>query len=158
MVAIASRARFAPDDAALTFRYAERLAAGRGLSFNDHERVNGASNGLYTLALGGLRWIGLPVEGTALAMGALAFVAVIVLSWRVASSLAGVRGGAVAVVIHLVASPFRSNALSGMESSVSALLGLSAVAALRWGWEWWAHTHSDSHRAGGRPHHLRAGP
>lgn len=138
MVAIATRARFAPDDAALTFRYAERLAAGHGLSFNDHERVNGASNGLYTLALGGLRWIGLPVEGTALAMGALAFVAVIVLSWRVASSLGGARGGAVAVVILLVASPFRSNALSGMEASVSALLGLSAVAALRWGWEWWA--------------------
>lgn len=41
------------DDAAISFRYAKRFGQGLGLSYNDHERVMGFSNPLYTLILAG---------------------------------------------------------------------------------------------------------
>src|SRR5262249_49462342 len=43
------------DDAYITFRYAERLATGAGLTYNDGERVFGSSTPLYTLWLAGGR-------------------------------------------------------------------------------------------------------
>lgn len=50
---------FVGDDGAITLRYAERIAEGRGFSYNDGEAVNGCSNPLYTLAVAGLLRAGL---------------------------------------------------------------------------------------------------
>ena len=41
------------DDAAIGFRYSERLVDGHGLTYNDHERVMGFSNPLWTVLLAG---------------------------------------------------------------------------------------------------------
>src|SRR5690349_13105104 len=48
LVAWTTRPALALDDAAISFRYAERLATGKGLTYNDGEHVLGASSGLHT--------------------------------------------------------------------------------------------------------------
>ncbi len=57
------------DDAAISFRYAHRLAQGKGFTYNDHEHVIGASNPLYTLVLAGFATAGFDLETTARVMG-----------------------------------------------------------------------------------------
>ena len=65
------------DDAFITFRYAENLAAGRGLVFNVGERVEGYSNLLHTLMLAALSLVGIgPVLGANL-IGAAAGLALL---------------------------------------------------------------------------------
>ena len=43
--------RFVQDDAYISFRYAENLALGRGLVWNEGERVEGYTNFLWTVIL-----------------------------------------------------------------------------------------------------------
>jgi len=47
------------DDAFISFRYADNLAAGRGLVFNPGERVEGYSNPLWTVLLAVPMWLGI---------------------------------------------------------------------------------------------------
>ena len=138
LVAVVSRPHHVPDDAALTFRYAERLATGRGFTFNDHEHVFGASNGLYTLLLSALRWLGIDLNAAALVLGVVCFVATVAVAVWLARSLAGPSAGWIAASLLLLAHPFRGNALSGMEAGLSSLLALGTVALLRRGEERWA--------------------
>lgn len=57
---------FAFEDAYITFRYAQNLAAGEGFVFNPGERVLGTSTPLFTLILAAFAWLGLdlPTVGT----------------------------------------------------------------------------------------------
>ncbi len=57
--------RWIPDDAYISFRYAQNLGKGVGLVFNPGERVEGFSNLLWTLYLGGMARIGADVVRTA---------------------------------------------------------------------------------------------
>jgi len=57
--------RWIPDDAYISFRYAENLAAGNGLVFNAGEKVEGFSNLLWTLFLGSAARVGLDTVATA---------------------------------------------------------------------------------------------
>ncbi len=52
------------EDAYITFRYAENLAAGRGFAFNPGERVLGTTTPLWTLLLAALGRLGLDVPAT----------------------------------------------------------------------------------------------
>jgi hypothetical protein len=45
------------DDAYISFRYADRLASGQGLTFNPDERVEGYSNPLWTLLISATVWL-----------------------------------------------------------------------------------------------------
>lgn len=58
--------RWIPDDAYISFRYAENLAAGYGLVFNAGERVEGFSNLLWTLFLSAAARVGLDTVTTAI--------------------------------------------------------------------------------------------
>ena len=49
---------FLSDDALISLRYAQRLAEGKGLTWNDGERVEGYTNFLWTVACAGLRTLG----------------------------------------------------------------------------------------------------
>jgi arabinofuranosyltransferase len=72
----------APDDMFITYRYAQNLAAGRGLVFNPGERVFGVTDPGVALVLGGIAGVtGLPIPvlGTALTGAALAALAIIAL-------------------------------------------------------------------------------
>ena len=52
------------DDAGITLRYSERIAEGKGFSYNDGEAVNGSSNPLYVLCEALLLFLGLSSEHT----------------------------------------------------------------------------------------------
>jgi hypothetical protein len=117
------------DDAGISFRYAQRFADGDGLTWNDHERVMGFSNPLYTLVLAIARWLGLPMIGTARALGLLAFVAAVLLVAVLAHRFAGRAAAVGAAAVLIVAEPFRAQVLSGMEVGWSVVFGLGAVLA-----------------------------
>lgn len=118
------------DDAAITFRYVERLTAGLGFTYNDHEHVLGASNPLYTLLLAGLDLVGLDPESGARVLGVFVFVGVALLALDLAEKMSNWVGGLIAGLLLPLEPHFRSMALSGMESGLAVLLGLGAVAAL----------------------------
>lgn len=67
--------RFADDDALITFRYADNLAAGRGFVYNTGERVLGTTTPLFTCALAlGLR-LGIPPGESAITLDLAGFFA-----------------------------------------------------------------------------------
>src|SRR5215471_12147856 len=67
-LAVLSPANVLADDAAISFRYVERLVAGHGFTYNDHEHVQGASNPLYTLVLVAIVSFGPDVESSSRAL------------------------------------------------------------------------------------------
>ncbi len=118
------------DDAAISFRYAERLSAGQGFTYNDHERVQGASNPLYTLLLAILHLVGMDLELAARGLALVLFIVCILLAMHVAERLSTRLGGLLAGVLLAIDPFFRSQALIGMESALAAVLGLAVVASL----------------------------
>jgi arabinofuranosyltransferase len=71
------------DDAYIGFRYATRLAAGEGLTFNPGERVEGFSDPLWMLLLaGGLRLTPLSAPDVARGLGLLFTVLTVLCAWR----------------------------------------------------------------------------
>jgi hypothetical protein len=126
------------DDAAITFRYADRLAAGEGFTYNDHEHVLGASNPLYTLLLALLHLIGLELETAARCVGVACLVLAALLAFDLAERLAGPAAGAVAGCALASEPHFREMVLTGLESGLAAVLGMAVVAALVRGRETWA--------------------
>lgn len=77
------------DDAFISFRYAQNLAAGNGLVFNVGERVEGYSNFLWTAILGVIHTVrNGPVEQTAAVLGFLASVGTVVYAGLVTRVLA----------------------------------------------------------------------
>jgi hypothetical protein len=118
------------DDAAISFRYAERISAGEGFTYNDHERVQGASNPLYTLILALLHLVGLDLELAARALSLVLFVVCVLMAVHVAERLSTRLGGLLAGILLTIDPFFRYFALSGMESVLAAALGLAVVASL----------------------------
>lgn len=126
------------DDAAITFRYAERIASGDGFTFNDGDRTNGASAPLYTLLLAVARLLGRDVEATARVFGVACHAAAAGLVTAIAGRARGLLAGAVAGVVLLATVGFRTEALTGMESGFAAVLGLVVVLLLVEGRTTWA--------------------
>jgi hypothetical protein len=118
------------DDGYITYRYADRLAAGRGLTYNDGERVLGTSAPGYAVALAALARIAAPFGGDVRDAGSLLFFAGLV---ALAAGLSGVGPGGVAFpcLYGFLALTARFDLeLAGCET-VPALL--AAVAALELG-------------------------
>lgn len=131
-VVVASRSRptIAIDDAAIAFRYAERLATGRGFTYNDHEHVLGASNGLYVLVLAAAARAGADVEAAASAVGLVSYGVCVGLVAILAVTMAG-RVGALVATFLLLSDPYlRFPMLSGLEVGLALALGLSVIAAV----------------------------
>lgn len=129
-LAVAVRVAFGPhlrDDAYITLRYAERIAAGQGFVFNPGEHVLGTTTPLFALLLAGLARLGLPVEDSAVAIGiASDAIAVVVVSAIGARFLQG-RGVVFAALSYALLSPLVSHAVSGMETPLYTLLILGSV-------------------------------
>lgn len=134
--AAAHRPHILVDDAAISFRYARRLAHGLGLTYNDHERVMGFSNPLYTLILAGGSALGLDLETAALAFGMFCYAATVVLAVYLAERLSGLLGGLLTGLLLLGNAFLASQALSGMEASLATALGLLFAAMLLHGQPW----------------------
>lgn len=131
-VAWATRPALALDDAAISFRYAERLAAGDGLTYNDGQHVLGASSGLHTILLATGRALGLSVTSTAVLLGVVGVAGCTALIGLIAARLGGRSAAAVAMLLF-VAAPVRWYATGGLESTTLIACCLAAVAALQAG-------------------------
>ncbi|MGB3409667.1 MAG: hypothetical protein WBA45_00610 [Microthrixaceae bacterium] len=130
VVAVRLRPDVLFDDAAITFRYAARIADGSGFTFNDGDRTNGASAPLYTLVLALGAVFGAAPERTAVVLGAMSFTTVVVLVGVLADRIAGRVASVVAMGVLTTSTVFQNQALSGMESALACALGLGALVAL----------------------------
>jgi hypothetical protein len=127
--AFAWHAKFLNDDALITIRYSENLAAGNGLVYNVGERVLGTTTPLWALLLAALGFLGLPLPTTAMVLGVGLF------GWTAAASVLLVRErGATAteqalVAVLLATSPVLVKWVgSGMETSAY----LAGIATFLW--------------------------
>jgi arylsulfatase A-like enzyme len=119
------------EDAYITYRYAENIAAGRGFAFNPGERVLGTTTPLYSLILAGAGRLGLdiPTAGTVLSCLSLAAAALCGawILWRHAHP-----GLAVLHAVALLWGVGGMYVFTGMETAFySLLLHAAAIAALR---------------------------
>jgi hypothetical protein len=126
------------DDAAITMRYAYRIAHGHGWTYNDGDRTNGASAPLYTMILAAMSRVGWNLEAAAKAIGIVSFAATIGLVTWIAGRIAGITAGLIAAVFLLLSLDYQGQALTGMESVLAAALGLTAIVFLLEGRETWA--------------------
>ena len=119
------------DDAFITFRYAENLAAGLGPVFNPGEQVEGYTNFLWMLLLAGAHSLGLDTVVAAKALGAaftLATLGGLCFIDRVVPGLH--RHHALLAVLFAGSSPIVTRwSMSGMEVALLTFL-LTATAAL----------------------------
>ncbi len=115
------------DDAAISFRYVERLVAGEGFRYNAHEAVQGASNPLYVLLLAGVHAAGADLESAARGLGSLLFAISVLLTAQLAGRLSRAPLGWIAGLALACDGFYRDQALSGMESVLAADLGLLAI-------------------------------
>lgn len=115
------------DDAAIIFRYAQRIVDGKGFTFNDGDRTNGSSAPLYTLVLTILRGFGADLHLSAKAIAALSYATAVGLAVRLAGKIGGESAAVVAGILMLASSEFRIQALNGLETGLAAALGLAAL-------------------------------
>jgi hypothetical protein len=119
------------DDAWITYRYAENLAAGNGFVYNSGEYVEGSTAPLLVLLLSLFRWLGLSIPHSSLALSILASIAVLCLAWRLCEPRIG-RFGAFMAVVVVGFSPSQVLAsVSGMETTLFVALLLLACLAYR---------------------------
>ena len=120
------------DDAFISLRYAERLVAGDGLTYNDGARVEGFSNPTWTLLQALL--IALGVDGVVATklLGLLSYAALLTLAWVFARRiLALTRLTAAVALVALAASNYLASwALWGLETPLYLALLLAVVVAL----------------------------
>ena len=119
------------DDAAIGLRVLERIADGRVFTYNDDERVLGASNPLWTLLVAQGPKVRLPVEGADWLLGLVCFVLAAMLATRLVDGGSGFVA-ALLVALTLPATVlWQTQALSGLEVPLAAVLGLAALLAVR---------------------------
>jgi hypothetical protein len=120
------------DDAYISYRYAENLVAGRGLVYNEGERVFGSSTPLYVLGLTALRLL---VPGdlatAAVRVNAIGFVLAALLAGWLARRLTDRPLAGVATAIAILVNPMLlSISTGGMEPYWFLCLGFAALLAL----------------------------
>ena len=79
--------RFVQDDAYISWRYADNLARGLGLVWNEGERVEGYTNFLWTVILAIPHRLGLDVEMFAIALGLVLFTVTLAIFYALVGTL-----------------------------------------------------------------------
>ena len=117
------RERFLCDDAFISFRYADHLARGLGLVWNEGEPIEGYSNFLWVLLMAAGMKLGLAPEGFSQVLGALSGLALLACLARAGGSgpAGPLRGAAMALVLAAHGS-FAAWSTSGLETMFFALL------------------------------------
>ena len=117
------------DDAFISLRYAQNLAAGHGLAFNPGERVEGYSNFTWVLLATGAIGVGADPLLTVKICGLVAGLGCLLLAWALVLRLAP-GAGLLAVLApwYLAISPVLTHhSISGLESSLFAFLLIAAI-------------------------------
>ena len=128
LVGLLIHRRFFHDDAYISLRYAERLLAGKGLTWNDGERVEGFSNPLWLAHIVLLGLVGVPLALAAQVLGVLYALATVILWCRCETSRADPAGLLVLVTIP----GWALWALGGLET-ISACFWILMALVLVWG-------------------------
>lgn len=132
-VALASG--FQVDDAWITYRYAENLAAGEGFVYNPGERVYGTTTPLLTLLLAGAELAGVPLPAASLGLSLAATVATLLCLASLAAPRAGVAWAVLVAGLVAVAPSHLVWSVSGMETALSiAFLAAAFLAYARGRW------------------------
>ncbi len=118
------------DDGYITYRYADRLAAGRGLTFDDHARVLGTSAPGYAVLLAALARAGAPLGLDVTDAGSLLFFAGVV---ALAALAAGTGAGGVAIPLLFGSLALVSRFLLELSGCETLLATLGALLAVRLG-------------------------
>jgi arabinofuranosyltransferase len=123
-------------DALITFRFAENMAQGVGLVFNEGERVSGNTSLLYSVLLGMLRQSGIDTFRIATVLNLALYALSIVLMFKLAKPTAPSQ--AITIAVSVCFFPLLSvHAISGMETQlylVLLLLCLYYLAEYKWKW------------------------
>ena len=123
---------FVTDDAYISFRYAENLARHGAQEFNLGERVEGFTNFLWTVTLGGLLSLGAPPEIASRVLSALLGAATLLLTLRLARRSDPTSLQLVAPALLAALPGFAAWSSGGLETALFTALGLLGVAlALR---------------------------
>lgn len=111
------------DDAWIVARYATRLAAGRGWTFQDGPPTDGVTAPLWAIVGAAVAAAGLPVVPTLKALGAVgAAVAVGAVAWRLGGRALGGRAAAWSVALAAGQAPLAVAATSGLSGGAAAAL------------------------------------
>jgi len=114
------------DDAYITFRYAENIAAGRGFVYN-REPVLGVTAPLYCLLLAGLKVHGVPVTRAAFALGVLFGSLTPLLLWRLGVAAGRSLAGLLAALFLALFPLWWYACVMGMETTLACALILIAL-------------------------------
>lgn len=113
---------FLADDALISLRYAERFLEGKGLTWNDGERVEGYTNFLWVIATAALGALGVELVQAARLAGALGTALLLFALWRHAALVALESARAVVLfagAVFVAASPpVAAWVLGGLENSL----------------------------------------
>lgn len=117
---------FTFDDAFITYRYAENLAAGLGFVYNAGERVLGTTTPLFTLLLSSASILGLPVPAAALAITLTASGITAALLLRFATLAGFERLSFVPVIVYVFFPRLLPIDTGGMETTLFTLMATAA--------------------------------
>ncbi len=118
-----------PDDAYISMRYAENFAAGKGLVYNEGERVEGYTTFLWVVLLGGGAFVGLDLEALAQAIGITFSLGALFLVSRAHRFAPGLSpwSSALAVLMMGTCGVFTTWLMAGMETPLVAFWCVLAV-------------------------------
>ncbi len=123
-----------PDDAYITFRFAEHLSRGLGIVWNEGgEPTEGSTSFLQTLLVAAGFRMGLPVATIAYTISTVSVIVLLVALWRITLRLTGqfALGMALPLALFLSGVHFSLHVNAGMDTIVAiALLSVSFLAAL----------------------------
>ncbi|MEO0602585.1 MAG: hypothetical protein AAF211_14170, partial [Myxococcota bacterium] len=144
---------FVADDALISYRYAERWLTGRGLTWDDHDAVEGYSNLAWIVATAGLGALGVDLVVAGRILGILCTVGVFVALLRFATRDGGSPVGALlASTLLALLGTIYVWAIGGLETPLVAM-------TLAFGWtlmDALMGDHPDAPGAHGRPWALGA--
>ncbi|HLJ55072.1 MAG TPA: hypothetical protein VKT77_08515, partial [Chthonomonadaceae bacterium] len=128
---ISHRTHAVGEDALITLRYAENIAAGRGWVYNPGEHVLGATTPLFTLILAVAAWLRLPAMPAGIALGAAADGVTCLLIARLLArpEIGRPAAGLCAALLYALSSTPISVSISGMETPLVACAGMAAIHA-----------------------------
>lgn len=122
--------RFIQDTAFISFQYARNLAEGRGLVWNQSERVEGYTNSLWTVLMAvpiKLGWS--PIEFS-MRVGMLCLLGVLLIAWRLSGRCLLTRGQSMLMLLVLGTNySFSAWATGGLETMLQTLIATGLIFA-----------------------------